>query len=111
VKPGGHYVTLTHVKPPLLERVTSKVSEFLLPPRPVAFFRWLRDRGNRHSGNRTAAPKQPIQNALTRAGGKKHLESNGFEVIDVIYLRRYPSLPLKGPFVVIYVARKPASST
>jgi ubiquinone/menaquinone biosynthesis C-methylase UbiE len=109
VKPGGHYVTLTHVKPPYLERVTSKVSEFLLPPRPIAFYRWLQARGNRQARNQSAAPKQPIQNALTRASGKKHLEANGFEVIDVMYLRRYPNLPLKGPFVVIYVARKPAT--
>ena len=109
VKPGGYYVTLTHVKPPLIERLTTKISEYVLPPRPVAFVRWLATRGKRRPGEKRAAPKQPIQNQLTRASGRRSLEANGFEVMDVIYLRRYPSLPLKGPFVVIYVARKPAS--
>jgi len=110
VKPGGHYVTLTHVKPPFMERVARKVSEYLLPPRPIALLRWLTTRAQPRPGDKRAAPKQPIQNQLTRADGKRYLEANGFEVIEVIYQRRYPELPLKGPFVVIYVARKPSSA-
>ena len=107
VKPGGYYVTLTHVTAPALERAAAKISEFLLPrPRPLAFARWLGGRVGRLAGRKSGQPKQPIQNIMTRERGRRHLENGGFTVTDVIHLGRDRSLPLKGPFVVIYVARK-----
>lgn len=101
LKPGGHYVSLTHVEMSLRERIAAKLSEYVFPrPRPLRFARWL--------GSKLTAsyPQQPIQNRYTTAGVADWLAGAGFRVRDVIHRRKRPDLPLIGPYVVIYVAQK-----
>jgi ubiquinone/menaquinone biosynthesis C-methylase UbiE/uncharacterized protein YbaR (Trm112 family) len=101
LKPGGHYVSLTHVDVPLVERLASKVSEFVFPrPRPLRFARWLRKKLT------ATYPQQVIQHHYTRAGGSEWLARAGFHVRDVLHRRNNPDLPLMGPWPVIYVAQK-----
>jgi SAM-dependent methyltransferase len=105
LKPGGHYVALTHVDLSFLERLGVKVSEYVFPrPRPVRFARWLRSRLN--FSTRPAFIKQPIQNRYSRRGAKALIEHNALKVIDVIHTGRFPQIPLMGPWVVIYIAQK-----
>lgn len=101
VKPGGYYVSLTHVELTLAERLRAKFSEFVFPrPRPVRFARWLRDKLH------TTLPRQPIQNRYTTDGAMDLLTQAGFAVRNVLHRRRNAELPLIGPYVVIYVAQK-----
>jgi SAM-dependent methyltransferase len=101
IRPGGHYVSLTHVELSLTERIAAKISEFVFPrPRPLRFARWL-------TGKLAAKyPQQPVQNRYTTAGAREWLAGAGFHVRDVLHRRQHPELPLIGPYVVIYVARK-----
>lgn len=108
LKPGGHYVSLTHVDLTVWERLAWLISEFVFPrPRPIQLVRWLKarlqSRGLRH---RRKFPRQPIQNRYTTRGGKEWLARSGFSVSTVLHRRKYPGLPLIGPSVVIYVAAK-----
>src|SRR3989337_3013161 len=42
LKPGGHYVNLTHVELTFWDRLTRRLGEFVFPrPRPVRLARWL----------------------------------------------------------------------
>lgn len=108
LKPGGHFVTLVHVSLTFWERLGIKISEYVYPrPKPIQFSRWLRTiLSVRNAAERHKSPKQPIQNRYSTHGGEECLQMNGFRIIDVIHTRKYPELPLKGPFVVIYVAQK-----
>ena len=101
---GGHYVNLVHVRLTFWNRLAVKISKFFSPyPRPR---RWSRAKmASRHKHKQPAAIKQPIQNKYTTRSGQACLERNGFTVIDAIHTRKYPGLPLKGPFVVIYVGK------
>jgi len=106
LKPGGFYVSLTHVDVSLAERIAARTSEFVFPrPRPIRLARWLRDRAQRNR-LREVYPSQPIQNRYTTDGARAELERAGFTVRDVLHRRKTPDLPLAGSCVVIYVARK-----
>lgn len=105
LKPGGHYINLIHVGLTFAEQLRVKTAEFLFPrPRPVRLMRWLKDKVI--ARNSEAFPKQPIQNRYTTRSGKERLERSGFTVSNVLHRRKYPDLPLIGPWVVIYVAEK-----
>lgn len=108
LKPGGHYVSLTHVDLSVWERIAVKISEYILPwPRPIRFARWLMNKWiaavNPH---RQEFVKQPIQNWYTTRGAQAWLVKSGFTVSRVLHTRKYPDLPLIGPRVVIYIAEK-----
>jgi SAM-dependent methyltransferase len=109
LKPGGHYVSLTHVELTFRDRLTRRFGEFVFPrPRPVRLARWLKKSiKGRLARNRQKFVKQPIQNHNTTRGAKARLAKSGFTVIQVLHTGKYPDLPLIGPYVVIYVARKP----
>lgn len=108
LKPGGHYVALVHVHLTLRERLALKVAEFIVPrPRPLALARWVTNRlRNAVRSERQGFVTQPIQNRYTTWSGKRWLERSSFRVIDAIHTRKYPRLPLEGPWVVIYVGQK-----
>jgi SAM-dependent methyltransferase len=101
LKPGGHYISLTHVELSLPEKIRAKIAEYFFPrPRPVRFARWLL--------SKLGPPlvSQPIQNRYTTEGARSSLAQSGFRVLDVLHRRNHPELPLIGPYVVIYVAQK-----
>ncbi len=99
--PGGHYVSLTHVRRTRSERAADRISEFVFPrPRPVHFVRRLAGRLERN------LPRQPIQNRYTTDGARRLISEAGFDVRRVVHRRKDPGLPLIGPEAVIYVARK-----
>ena len=101
LRPGGHYVSLTHVDMAVSERIAAKIAEFVFPrPRPIRFARWLKNKLT------NTFPQQPIQNRYTTGGAKAWLAQSGFNVLDVLHRRKHPDLPLMGPWVVIYVAQK-----
>jgi SAM-dependent methyltransferase len=107
LKPGGHYVSLTHVELTFRDRLTRRLGEFVFPrPRPVLLARWL-IRRIKAARNRQQFVRQPIQNQYTTRGAKAWLAKSGFSVTQVLHTGKYPDLPLIGPYVVIYVARKP----
>ena len=107
LKPGGHYVSLTHVELTFWDRLTRRFGEFVFPrPRPVRLARWLKKR-IKAARNRQEFVRQPIQNRYTTRGVKGWLARSGFTVTQVLHTGKYPDLPLIGPYVVIYVARKP----
>ena len=107
LRPGGHYVALTHVDLTLPERVGHKVTQYLFPrPRPVRLVRWLR--GRLRGGPAPDYPRQPIQNRYTTRAAGACLQASGLRLVEVLHTRRDPQLPLMGPWVVIYVAQKPA---
>lgn len=108
VKPGGHYVSLTHVDLTLRERFGWIGSQFVFPRfRPVELAGWLAPRlGSRLPWRRRAYPRQPIQNRYTTHGARNWLARAGFTVEDILHARADRSLPLIGPSVVVYVARK-----
>ncbi|PYM04295.1 MAG: hypothetical protein DMD82_14835 [Candidatus Rokuibacteriota bacterium] len=106
LRPGGHYVALTHINLTLWERLRQKVSDYVLPwPQPGRFVRWLRAR----LAHRASAElvKQPIQNRYTIREAKAGLERHSLSVVDVLHTRRSPRPPLD-PWVVVYVARRGA---
>ena len=113
LKPGGHLVTLIHVNLTFWERLGMKVSQYMFPrPRPVQFIRWATAKllAILHKVVHRERPKdyirQPVYNRYTTRSARARYQSNGLTVVDVIHTRRYPNLPLIGPHVVIYVARK-----
>jgi SAM-dependent methyltransferase len=101
LKPGGHYVTLTHVELSMSERIGAKIGEYFFPrPRLLAFARWVAGRFGR------LPLPQPIENRYSTEAVRDWLGRAGFEVLDVLHRRKQPALPLIGPYVVIYIARK-----
>ena len=106
LRPGGHCVVLTHVELTLWERLEDKISAYLFPElRLRALARWLQTRLIERP-RPAVLVRQPIQNRYTTRAAKAMLEANGLEVIDVLHTRRRKGLPLAGPWVVIYIARK-----
>jgi SAM-dependent methyltransferase/rubredoxin len=106
--PGGRYVSLTHVDLTPRERLGWLGAQFVWPRlRPLALARWLAPRlRSRLPWHRGAVPQQPIQNRYTTAGAQSWLARAGFTVEDVKHTRSDPNLPLIGPSVVVFVARK-----
>jgi SAM-dependent methyltransferase len=101
LKPGGLYITLTHVKMSIPEKITAKIDEYFFPrPHPVRFARWVASKFD------PPLIRQPIQNRYTTDGVSDYLGQAGFQVLDVLHRRKQPELPLIGPYVVIYIARK-----
>lgn len=104
LRPGGHYVGLTHVELTLGDRVQQKISEYFFPRlRPLQFARWLRRR--LRPPVRPELVQQPIQNRYTIREAKARLQRQGLQVVEVLHARRHPRAPL-GPEAVIYVARR-----
>ncbi|MEW6301897.1 MAG: methyltransferase domain-containing protein [Verrucomicrobiota bacterium] len=100
LKPGGCYVSLTHVELSLAERVAAKFSKYVFPrPRPICFARLLLDKF------RVSLVQQPIQNRYTSRGATERLAEAGFRLRDVIHHQR-PDQPPIGPNVVICIAQK-----
>jgi SAM-dependent methyltransferase len=108
LKAGGHYVALLHVQLTFWERLGMKISQYLLPPKPLEFVRWLKDKiqGTGKAETGPVYAKQPIQNKYSTRSARALLQQNDFKVIDVIHTRKHPELPLAGHYVVIYVATK-----
>ena len=108
LKPGGHYVSLTHVDLTFADRLAWIFSQFLFPrPRLIGLLCWLTAKlKSRVRRMRPTFPRQPIQNRYTTRGGKKWIEKSGFAVNAVLHSRKHRGLPLIGPWVVIYVAEK-----
>ncbi|PYM63696.1 MAG: hypothetical protein DME11_16230 [Candidatus Rokuibacteriota bacterium] len=106
LRPGGHCIVLTHVELTLWERLEDKISAYLFPElRLRALARWLQTRLIERP-RPAALVRQPIQNRYTTRAARVMLETNGLEVVDVLHTRRRKGLPLVGPWVVIYIARK-----
>ena len=106
LKPGGVYVSLTHVDLSFRERLAARMSEFVFPrPRPVRLLRWLKERKAQRKLEATF-PQQPIQNRYTTNGAKALIQRAGFKVRDVIHRRKNPELPLIGHYAVVYVAER-----
>jgi SAM-dependent methyltransferase len=108
LKPGGRYVSLTHVQLTFRDRLARRFAEFFFPrPRPIRLARWLKNKLQQYlSGKRLKYPEQPIQNRYTTQGAKDWLARSGFTVNRVLHTGKFPDLPLIGPYVVIYVAEK-----
>jgi ubiquinone/menaquinone biosynthesis C-methylase UbiE len=107
LKPGGHYVNLIHVRVTLWERIAAKLSQYLFPrPRLVQLVRWIAARGSRAKPEPYSVV-QPVQNSPhTRRSAKASIESAGLEVTELIHTGKQPGLPLAGPHVAIYLARR-----
>lgn len=107
LKRGGYYVSLVHVSLTTLDRVRTKIKEYVFPrPRPYMLGCWVLSRLKSKPVSRPGQVKQPIQNRRTTRGWQRAIRDAGFEVNEVSHTRRDASLPLKGRHVVIYVARK-----
>jgi SAM-dependent methyltransferase len=105
LRPGGHYVSLTHVDLTFGEKSLWLASRYLLPlPRPIALTRMLA--GRLHNRLRRHHPRQAVQNRYTTHGGRSWLAGSGFDVKAVMHTRSHPELPLVGPSVVIYAASR-----
>ena len=109
LKPGGRYVSLTHVELTFGDRLARRFGEFLFPrPRPVRLARWLtKSVGRRLARERPQFVRQPVQNLYTTREAGAWLARSGFAVTEVLHTGKDPDLPLIGPYVVIYVAHKP----
>jgi len=108
LKPGGHFVSLIHVRLTFLDRVALKIPDFFFPrPRPIRFARWLGTKLSAQPEETSAnSIHQPIQRIYTTRSGKSCFERHGFRVTDVLHTRKCPDLPLRDIHVVIYVGRK-----
>jgi SAM-dependent methyltransferase len=112
LKPGGHYIALVHVDLTSWDRLRFNLRRFVLPrPRPVELARRVVGKlraklGRRSAREQRSLPKQPIQNRYSIASAKASIEGGGLTILDVLHTGRDPGLPLVGPYVVIYVARK-----
>lgn len=96
----GHYVVLIHVHLSVQERISQKVREYIFPRlRPVAFARWVFSKFIRPI-------TQPIQRPYTRQTVQACLEECGFAVEEIVSTNAHPDVPLIGPHVLIFVARK-----
>lgn len=105
LKPGGYFVNLVHVDLTAWERIALKISQYWFPrPRPRAFAQWLWSR--RLAGRTRDLPKQPIQNRYTTRSGRSAVRDCGLVVCETLSTRHDATLPLAGPDVVVYVARK-----
>jgi SAM-dependent methyltransferase len=100
LRSGGYYLNLIHTDLTIGERIRQKVREYLFPTlRLRSFARWI--------GSKVYRPvRQPIQRKYTLAAGRECLEQCGLHVVQAITLTSNPGIPLVGPHVVIYVARK-----
>lgn len=104
--PGGHLITLSHVKLTRWERAQLKIRQFVYPiPRPVAFVRWVFGRVAKTQAVQSHRG-QVIQNRYTTTSARRTIERAGFKVVDVLHTRKDPQLPLVAPWVVIYVCHK-----
>jgi ubiquinone/menaquinone biosynthesis C-methylase UbiE len=100
LKPGGRYYCLIHVEQTTGEKVKQKVSEFVWPPHPVRFTKWL-------VGKKAIRPiHQPVRHLYSIDSARECIESAGLVVKEVLHIGVDPSLPLVGPHVVIYVAER-----
>jgi SAM-dependent methyltransferase len=108
LKPGGHYIALVHVHLTAWDRLRGNLRRFLLPrPRPLELARRLIGKlGRSKAGECRSVPKQPIQRRYTIASAKASIQTGGLKVLDVLHTGRDSALPLIGPYVVVYVARK-----
>jgi ubiquinone/menaquinone biosynthesis C-methylase UbiE len=103
LRPGGHYVALTHINLTSWERFRQKVSDYVVPrPRPLRLARWLYARLGADA--KAEFVQQPIQNIYTIRDAKAHLERHGLRVAEVLHTRRSPRPPLD-PWVVVYIAQ------
>jgi ubiquinone/menaquinone biosynthesis C-methylase UbiE len=101
LKPGGHYLTLIHVKTSVGERIRQKTTEYFYPSmRPAAFAKWI-------SKKLVHPISQPIQRLYTRQTAQACLVESGFEVKEIISKNTHSEAPLIGPHVLTFVARKP----
>jgi SAM-dependent methyltransferase len=104
LRPGGHYVALTHIDLTPWDRLREKVSEYVFPrPRPVRLARWLRARLSPCA--KAEFVKQPVQNRRTIREARACLERQPLRVVEVLHTRRSPRPPLD-PWVVVYVAQR-----
>jgi len=102
LKPGGSYVALIHVELTTAQKYRQKFAEYVFPNfRPFAGLRWLTTKIYKPI-------YQPIQHDYTIPGGRDIIAKAGFTVEETISLATHRDVPLVGPHVVIYVARKPA---
>lgn len=100
IKPGGRYVCLIHVDRNTAQKVRQKVSEFVIPPHPIRFVKWL-------VGKKALRPiHQPVQLDYTIESAQECIEGAGFRVEQVLHTGVDPTLPLIGPHVVVYDATK-----
>jgi ubiquinone/menaquinone biosynthesis C-methylase UbiE len=103
LKPGGHYLTLIHVKTSVAERIRQKTREYFFPRvKPIAFAKWI-------SKKLIHPISQPIQRLYTRQTARACLEESGFEVTEIISKDTHSDVPLIGPHVLTFIARKPDS--
>jgi ubiquinone/menaquinone biosynthesis C-methylase UbiE len=101
LRPGGHYIALIHTGRNSAEKLTQKLREYVFPPRPIALARWIKKKLVRPI-------HQPVQRDYTVESGKQCIERAGLPVTRLISVATEKNVPLIGPHVVIYVARKPA---
>jgi SAM-dependent methyltransferase len=112
LKPGGHYIALVHVDLTRWDRLRFNLRRLLLPrPRPVELLRRVIGKlsaklGRRSAREQRSLPKQPIQKRYSIASAKASIQGGELTILDVLHTGRDPGLPLVGPYVVIYVARK-----
>jgi len=109
LRDGGYYVALLHVELTFWERVGLNLSRYLLPyPKPLELGRRLRQKLQEwgKADPTPAYPEQPIQRKYSARSAKDLLERCDFKVVEVIHTRKYPDLPLKANYVVIYIAKK-----
>jgi ubiquinone/menaquinone biosynthesis C-methylase UbiE len=100
LRPGGHYVVLIHVHLSVQERINQKIREYLYPRmRPFAFAKWVSSKFIRPIA-------QPIQRPYTRQMVQICLEESGFAVEEIVSTHARPEVPLIGPHVLTFVARK-----
>ncbi len=100
LRTGGHYLVLIHVGMSVRQRISQKFSEYFYPrPRPLALLKWL-------SSKFIRPIRQPIQRPYTRESAQACLEHCGFSIEEIISKTSHPDVPLVGPHVLIYVARK-----
>jgi ubiquinone/menaquinone biosynthesis C-methylase UbiE len=100
LKPGGRYYCLIHLRQTTGEKVKQKVSEYVWPPHPIRFTKWL-------VGKKALRPiHQPIRHLYSIDSAREVIESAGLVVKEVSHLGVDPTLPLVGPHGVIYVAER-----
>jgi SAM-dependent methyltransferase len=104
LRPGGYYVSYTHVDLTFGERLRQKMSDYVFPhPRPLQLARWI---GTRlRPAAKPELVNQPIQNRYTTRDAKTRLQRNRLRVVDVFHSRRRPHTPLV-PGAVVYVAER-----
>jgi len=101
--PSGTYIALFHRDMSRAQRLQLKAKEFLWPPRPAAFVRWIR--------KKLFHPiVQPLRKSYSIESTSAILQRHGFKVTDVIVGGEDRSTPLAGPHVVIVTARKMAAA-